>query len=59
MNSVFSRRFHTYIRYNVSDMSYYDDGHIGIVHGFGSQDSRGYYLTFVDGEYDDSETEVA
>lgn len=60
LRTVHSDRFHVDIDYYVTDINYYDeDGHIGIVWGCSADDGRGYYLTFVDGVLDDSETTVA
>lgn len=59
LHTVHSSRFHVDIDYYTDDLSSYDDGHIKIAWGCSADDGRGYYITFVDGVFDDSETEVA
>lgn len=59
LKTVWSSRYHVDIDYYPQDINYYDDGHIGIVWGCSADDGRAYYLTFVDDEFDDSETELA
>lgn len=58
LRTVHSNRFHVDIDYYITDINYYDE-HTGIVWGCSADDGRAYYLTFVDGVFDDSETEVA
>ena len=57
--SQYSNRFKVTIHYYPDSISYYDRGHIGIAWGCSDEDGRGYYLTFIDGVFDDSATEVA
>ena len=57
--TVHSNRFNVDIDYYLTDLNSYEDGHIEIAWGCSADDGRAYYLTFVDGVFDDSETEVA
>lgn len=58
LHTVHSDRFNVDIDYYVTNLTQYDE-EIAIAWGCSADDGRAYYLTFINGVFDDSETTVA